>query len=156
MDPRGTFVEAAPNYRMTDLAAAVGRVQLGRLPALLVERRAQVERYRERLASLELTFPVEPAFARSNWQTLCVRLRADRDVRAVLEKLATAGVHARHGVANAHEQPAYADPASHRLAGALTESEWAAKEALCLPLYPGMTDDELNRVAGALAVALRR
>ncbi len=154
MDPGGRFLEVAPNYRMSDLQAAVGRVQLGRLPQMLAERRAQVERYRVRLAPLGLVVPVEGANARSNWQTLCVRLRADRAVEPVLAMLASAGIHARRGVSNAHEQPAYADPASHRVAGPLTESEWAYREALCLPLYPGMTESELDRVVTALERAL--
>ncbi len=77
-DPRGVFLESAPNYRLTDLQAAVGRVQLGRLPAQLSERRAQVEQYRSALAQVPVDFPVEPAGRLSNWQSLCVRLRAWR------------------------------------------------------------------------------
>ena len=154
MDPRGAFVEAAPNYRMTDLQAAVGRVQLGRLTGLLAERRAQVERYRVALAALPVELPVEPAGRIANWQSLAVRLRPGVDTRAVLERLAQVGVGARHGVTNAHEQPAYADPASHRVVGALLESERAARSTLCLPLYPGLTDVEIGRVASGLADAL--
>ena len=72
----------------------------------------------------------------------------------MLERLAQVGVGARHGVTNAHEQPAYADPASHRVVGALLESERAARSTLCLPLYPGLTDVEIGRVASGLADAL--
>jgi dTDP-4-amino-4,6-dideoxygalactose transaminase len=153
-DPRGVFLESAPNYRLTDLQAAVGRVQLGRLPAQLTERRAQVERYRGALASLPIDFPVEPTGRLCNWQSLCVRLRAGTDAQGVVDALANEGIHARRGVQNAHEQPAYADPASHRVSGTLEESERAAREGLCLPLYPGLAEDDIKRVQSALSAIL--
>jgi dTDP-4-amino-4,6-dideoxygalactose transaminase len=152
-DPRGVFVEPGFNYRMTDLAAAVGRVQLGRLPSLLTERRAQVEAYRARLGEL-VDVPVEPAGRLSNWQSLCVRLPAAADPVALLEALGQRGIGARRGVANAHEQPAYADPASHRRAGSLLQSEQAWRHTLCLPLYPGLEMSDLERVCAALRAAL--
>ena len=145
MDPRGSFVECAPNYRMTDLAAAVGRVQLGRLPSMLEERRAQVARYRELLARSTARLPVEPTYGRSNWQSFCVRL-PDRDPQLVVEHAATRGIGLRRGISNAHEQPAYAASTSHRVVGALGESERAWRETLCLPVYPGMTDEDRQAV----------
>ncbi len=154
MDERGRFVEAAPNYRLSDLSAAVGRVQLGRLPSLLVERRAQIERYRARLPALGLAVPEAPSSVRSNWQSLCVRLPAGRDPARTIEHLAATGIAARRGIANAHEQPAYADPASHRKTGPLAQSERAWRETICLPVYPGMTEPELDRVIAALASSL--
>ncbi len=54
--------------------------------------------------------------------------------QGVVDALAKEGIGARRGVGNAHEQPAYADPASHRVVGTLEESERAAREGLCLPL----------------------
>ena len=153
-DPRGTFVEPGLNYRMTDLQAAVGRVQLGRLPSILVERRAQVERYRTKLAAIGLAAPVEPAGRTSNWQSLCVRIPAEVTQTAVLDALAAQGIGARPSVSNAHEQPAYADPHSHRVVGSLDESERAARHAICLPLYPGMDDATVDRVVDRLAVAV--
>jgi dTDP-4-amino-4,6-dideoxygalactose transaminase len=158
-DPRGHFLETAPNFRLTDLQAAVGRVQLQRLPAQLAERRAQVERYRRGLAALPVDFPVEPAGRLSNWQTLCVSVqpRLGRpDAQAVVDALAAEGIGARRGVQNAHEQPAYADPSSHRVAGSLVESERAARHGLCLPLFPGLAGADIDRVVASLGRALQR
>ena len=153
-DPRGSFLEPGFNYRMTDLQAAVGRVQLGRLPGLVTERRAQVERYRAALAALGLEVPVEPADRLSNWQSLCVRLPTRIDPAVVVDALAAAQIGVRRGVSNAHEQAAYAAANSHRLAGSLQQSERAWRHGLCLPMYPGMRDDEIDRVVAALRVAL--
>ena len=149
-DPRGTFLEPAFNYRMTDLQAAVGRVQLGRLPGLLTERRAQVERYRAALVPLGLEVPVEPVDRLSNWQSLCVRLPTALDPAAIVDALAAEQIGVRRGVSNAHEQPAYEAKGCYRAAGALLLSERAWRHGLCLPMYPGMTDDEIARVVAAL------
>ena len=63
------------NYRMTDLQAAIGREQLRRLPEIVRRRRWLAARYRTLLADIpELGLPVEPDWARSNWQSYCVRL----------------------------------------------------------------------------------
>ena len=148
-DASGAFVEAAPNYRLTDLQAAMGRVQLGRLPALLIERRAQAQRYRERLP-VQLTLPAIPTDRRSNWQSYCVRLPEGRTPADALARLAGLGISARSGISNAHQQPAYADPPSHRVVGTLKESERAFASTICLPLYPGMTELDQDRVVAAL------
>jgi len=127
------------NYRLTDLQAAVGRVQLGRLPSLLDERKAQVARYRELLSSLPVVLPFEPRNVRSNWQSFCVRMPGV-DTAALVAKLAQRGISVRGGVMNAHEEPAYA--AGLRL----PHSELARREALMLPLFPGLTATEQSQV----------
>ena len=64
-----SYPEIGYNYRMTDIQAAVGREQLKRLPLAVVRRRALAARYRELLDAVPHAIPpVEPAFARSNWQ----------------------------------------------------------------------------------------
>ena len=63
------------NYRMTDIQAAVGRKQLTKLSEIVARRRALAARYAELLGNIEgLSLPFEPEWARSNWQSYCVRL----------------------------------------------------------------------------------
>ncbi|MCO5171219.1 MAG: DegT/DnrJ/EryC1/StrS family aminotransferase [Planctomycetes bacterium] len=143
------------NYRLTDLQAAVGRVQLGRLPAALVARRALVDRYRERLdGAPEVVVPVEPPRARTNWQSFCVRLsdRCDRSQREVMEALLAAGISTRRGVMCAHLEPAYADQGPYE---GLARSEQARDRGLVLPLHGGMSVDDVDRVCAALLAAAR-
>lgn len=143
--------EVGFNYRMTDIQAAVGREQLKRLPGIVAERRRLADRYRARLADAQwLGLPVEPAYARSNWQSFCVRLPEGRDQRGVMQAMLDQGVSTRRGVMCAHREAAYA--AAPQRAG-LPHSEAAQDRGVMLPLYPQMTEDEQDRVIEALRTA---
>ena len=146
------YTEVGFNLRMTDIQAAVGRRQLRRLPGLVSERRAIAARYTELLTSVRgLTVPIEPADVRSNWQTYCVLLDDGVDRDLVAKLMAETGVTTRPGIPSAHRQPAYADLAvRHRL----DRTEAAEERGLCLPLLPGMTQTDQERVVDALARAL--
>jgi len=61
----------------------------------------------------------------------------------------------RPAVHNAHQQPAFADPRSHRTAGTLAHSERIARHGLCLPLYAGLSDHEIGQVVMALSEIVR-
>lgn len=142
------------NYRMTDIQAAVGREQLKRMPEIIGARRALADRYRQLLAGIEgLVLPHEPPYARSNWQSYCVRLPSRCDQRAVMQRMLDAGVATRRGIMCSHREPAYADlkPTSP-----LRESEAAQDRGLILPLYPQMTAGEQERVAAELESACRQ
>lgn len=136
------------NYRMTDLQAAIGREQLKRLPELVGRRRALAARYLELLGDVPgLGLPAEPPWARSNWQSYCVRLPAGADQRAVMQSLLDSGVSTRRGIMCSHLEPSYADlPVRY----GLEESERARDECILLPLYPLMTEAEQDKVAGEL------
>jgi dTDP-4-amino-4,6-dideoxygalactose transaminase len=143
---------AGMNYRLTDIQAAVGREQLKRLPSLVAIRRALAARYRQRLDGHGLELPVEPAWARSNWQSFCLLLPDGVDETRVARAMAQAGIATRPGIANAHQQPIYA-ALQH---GPLPVSERAAAQGLKQPLYPGKTAAEVDRVCEALLTDLNR
>jgi perosamine synthetase len=136
------------NYRMTDVQAAIGRAQLQRLSAIVTRRRALAERYRQLLLDVaELCPPVEPAWARSNWQSYCVRLPAGAAQRWVMQEMLNAGVASRRGVTCAHLEPTCASiPRRHPL----TVSEQAQAECILLPLFPQITHEEQDHVVEAL------
>jgi dTDP-4-amino-4,6-dideoxygalactose transaminase len=139
------------NYRMTDIQAAIGREQLKRVPDLVTERRELGARYAELLDDIPgLSLPVEPAWARTNWQSYCVRLPADRDQRGVMQRLLDAGISTRRGIMCSHREAAYAEVAARH---PLLESERAQDACILLPLFPGMKPDEQERVAEELAAA---
>jgi perosamine synthetase len=148
------YAELGFNYRMTDLQAAVGREQLKRLPAMLERRRMQVERYRELLADVPgLGLPVEPAWARSNWQSFCLLLPQGCDQRAVMQAMRDAGVSTRRGIMCAHREPAYAREPWAAGPSGLAGSEAAQDRGLILPLFHELTADEQEAVASALRAA---
>jgi dTDP-4-amino-4,6-dideoxygalactose transaminase len=139
------------NYRMTDIQAAIGREQLRRVPDLVAERRALAARYAELLDDIPgLALPFEPEWARTNWQSYCVRLPGGCDQRRVMQRLLDAGVSTRRGIMCSHREPAYAEVAVRH---ALLESERAQDACILLPLFPGMKPDEQERVAEELAAA---
>ncbi len=162
------YVEVGFNYRMTDLQAAVGRVQLGRLPEVIQRRRSLVERYRELLAPISaLEVPTEPPWARGNVQSFRVRLPRGTDQKAVMQHLLDHGVASRRGIHNAHREPAYrrapwrcgtepcledCPPGSCER---LRHSEDAQERDLLLPLFHQITDEEIQKVAEVLGEALR-
>jgi perosamine synthetase len=154
------------NYRLTDLQAAVGRVQLQRLPEILERRRRLASRYATLLASVPgLRLPTQPVWARTNWQSYCVRLPDGCDQRAVMQLLLDQGIASKRGVMCTHRSPAYiaipwsCDGLARSCSCApgacqrLSESEQAEDRSLMLPLYPGLSEADQDRVAAAVATA---
>ncbi|PBC08750.1 DegT/DnrJ/EryC1/StrS family aminotransferase [Mesorhizobium sp. WSM3859] len=141
------------NYRMTDIQAAVGREQLKRLPGIVARRRALAARYTELLCGAQwLGLVSEPSYARTNWQSFCVRLPESTDQRTVMQAMLDAGVATRRGIMCAHREDVYA---SQPLRMSLPESEAAQDHAIVLPLYSQMTDEDQQKVASALIEATR-
>jgi perosamine synthetase len=157
------------NYRMTDIQAAIGREQLERLPGIIARRRELADRYHQRIAARvpQVSLPGEPVWARSNWQSFCVRLPHNVDQRAVMQTMLDRGVATRRGVMCAHQESAYATEPWHcekrgpmscvcgpRRCRALVNSERATRHGLILPLFPQMTDVDQDEVVDALAAAV--
>ena len=140
------------NYRMTDIQAAIGRKQLGRLPELVSLRRVLAARYQELLGNVEgLLLPVEPEWARSNWQSYCVRLPNRVNQKAVMQELLDQGIATRRGVMCSHREPCYAEEKPRY---DMRQSELAQDHAILLPLYAQMTEEDQVTVANALCGAL--
>jgi perosamine synthetase len=139
------------NYRMTDIQAAVGREQLKRLSDIVARRRALADRYAELLANnIGLVTPAEPSYARSNWQSYCVRLPDHCDQRAVMQTMLDAGIATRRGIMCSHREAVYA---ATPLRVPLPHSEAAQDRCIILPLYPQMTAIEQEEVATVLKKA---
>ncbi len=151
-----TYPELGYNYRMTDIQAAVGREQLKRLDTIVAARRQLAGRYASLLDGVPgVQVPVEPDGVRSNWQSYCVRLPARADQRKVMQAMLDRGVATRRGIMCIHREGAYQTPGTYHAAGTLKESEKAQDYGVILPLYPQMTPEDQERVAQALADALK-
>jgi len=138
------------NYRMTDIQAAVGRVQLQRLPGVVARRREIAAAYKEQLASAQwIGLPQEPSYARTNWQSFCVRLPEQADQRGVMQAMLDDGVSTRRGIMCSHREDVYRG--TQRFA--LPHSEAAQDRTIILPLYPQMTQSDISKVADTLKKA---
>ncbi|NLA35960.1 MAG: DegT/DnrJ/EryC1/StrS family aminotransferase, partial [Actinobacteria bacterium] len=125
LPPAEEYGEVGYNYRMTDLQAAVGIVQLGRLPEIVARRREIAARYQAAISEIPgLRAVQDPAHGTGNFQSFWVEVLpeypVDRD--GLLEALAHADISARRGIMAAHRQPPYREltpegglPATERL-----------------------------------------
>ncbi|MBF9233901.1 DegT/DnrJ/EryC1/StrS family aminotransferase [Microvirga alba] len=140
------------NYRLTDVQGAVGREQLKKLDEIILRRRNLAAAYETMLADVPgVAAPEEPIWARTNWQSYCVRLPEDARQIEVMQKMLDRGVATRRGIMCVHREPAYADLA---LRFPLPESERAQNGSILLPLFHQMTDGMQDQVVSALMEAL--
>ncbi len=132
------------NYKLTDMQAALGRSQLGRLDAFVARRRAVAARYRGLLAGVAGCRVPAEAGARHVYHRFVVRVAAP--LERVIERLARGGVTARRPVFRP----------IHRALGlaGYPEAERLWQTCLSLPCYPLLSDAEVDAVAAALADAL--
>lgn len=138
------------NYRMTDIQAAVGRVQLRRLPDLLAERVRLAGEYTRAIATIRgLRPPCVPVYARPNYQSYAVRVTPQYPLSrdGLMQSLLDGGVSTRRGIMNSHQEAAYADSDPQ----GLPHSEAARDGTVLLPLFPGLSADEQRRVTDLLA-----
>ena len=147
---RYDYDEIGINSRLDAVQAACLRVKLPLLSGWIEERRRASARYCELLAPLEaaglLRLPVEADYGRHSYNLFTVRLD-DRD--RVATALHESGIgNAVHYPIPLHLQPCFAGLGYRE--GEFPEAESAAREVLSLPLFPGITDSELNRVSEAL------
>ena len=133
------------------MQAAVGRVQLTRLASIVDERRRIAAEYAARLHSIDgVQAPLEPSYAKTNWQSYCVTLAETVDQRRVMQAMLDGGISTRRAVMNAHLEEPYRALGGSRLA----QSERAQRSGVILPLAPSMTSEQVSQVCDALAAAI--
>ena len=135
------------NYRMTNVAAALGLAQLEQLDAFLAAKHRIADRYRHHLAGRDdVTFAEPPAGATgSDWMVSICLDGTDRD--AVVERLRSESIESRPVWWPAHQQAPYADRPS-LLTGT---SAWLGRTGLSLPSSVDLTEDDVDRVVAALS-----
>ncbi len=149
-----TYDEVGFNFRMTDMQAAIGLVQLDRLGDFLARRRYLADRYTAELGGHPwIQTPVSPLNCRHNYQSYMVRLvdrfAAKRD--AIMQELLEKGISTRRAIMATHRELPYR---SDRWEQSLTETNLVADTGLILPLFHQMTDEEQDYVIESV-LALR-
>lgn len=150
LPPAEEYAEVGYNYRMTDLQAAVGLVQLGRLPAIVARRREIAARYQAAIADIPgLRAVRDPQHGTSNFQSFWVEVEPEypTDREGLLAALARADISARRGIMAAHLQPAYRDVV---IPGGLPNTERLTNHTLILPVFHALTEAEQDRVITVL------
>ncbi|WP_268800281.1 UDP-4-amino-4,6-dideoxy-N-acetyl-beta-L-altrosamine transaminase [Pseudomonas huanghezhanensis] len=140
-------VELGFNYRITDIQAALGLSQLNKLDGFLARRRELAARYQARLSDLPLTLPTLQTEAESAWHLYVVRLQTERlsvTHRQVFEALRAAGIGVNVHYIPVHLQPYYR--AQGFKAGDFPCAEAYYAQAISLPMFPGLTDEQQDAV----------
>jgi perosamine synthetase len=145
------------NYRLSDIACAVGIAQLERLEGMLQVRARVAGRYRAALSGIEgLELPCEDRDgARRGWFVFVVQLPREVDRAETVRRLAELGVQSKPYLPAIHLMSFYRERFGHR-EGEFPVCEDVAARSLALPFFPGLDEDRIERVATALRVALGR
>jgi perosamine synthetase len=143
------------NYRLSDLAAALGVAQVEKLDQLLARRAAVAALYAERLAGIggvDVPIPGRGQELRS-WFVYVVGLPAEADRDATIARLAERGVASKAYLPCIHLFPHLRELGYRE--GQFPVAEAAAARSLALPFYPAMGEAQVERVVEELASALR-
>jgi perosamine synthetase len=143
------------NYRLSDLACALGLAQLERLDEMLERRAAVAAAYREALADLEgVQLPCDEAGrVRRGWFVFVVQLPRGVDRDEAVRALGARGVPSKPYFPAVHLMSFYRERFGHR-EGEFPVCEDVAARSIALPFFPGMTEGQVQRVAAALARVL--
>jgi dTDP-4-amino-4,6-dideoxygalactose transaminase len=147
------YTEVGFNYRMTDVQAAIGLVQLRKLGQIVARRRELAHRYRDMLSGVPgLRTACDPPYGSTNFQSFWILLPGDSPVSQaeMLHSLAQAEISARRGIMAAHLEPAYAGH-PHR---PLPVTELLTARSVILPLFHDMTQAQQDAVASAVRASL--
>ncbi|MFO0574433.1 MAG: DegT/DnrJ/EryC1/StrS aminotransferase family protein [Polyangia bacterium] len=164
----GAEVAALPaaglNYRLPEVSAAIGRIQLRRLPSLRARHRALAERYREQLVAAGLR--VQADAPGRTWQALTLELPAGTDRPALRRALSERGIETQIASYALHRLAAWRDASVFTPAGLLTSgpggpaalpvADRLHDRGLALPLHAELTDAEVDTVTSTLRALLGR
>jgi len=138
------------NYRMPEMAAAIGCAQLHKLPRFLEKRRKNAELLTEGLSGVnELQLPIEPRGFKHGWYLYTVRLRGSDAVKRnrIVDELRKRGI----GAAAYYPTPIHLMPYYRRFGEyQLPETERAAQQVFSLPIHPGVTSEEINYIGDSV------
>ncbi|HEY5194237.1 MAG TPA: DegT/DnrJ/EryC1/StrS family aminotransferase [Solirubrobacteraceae bacterium] len=145
------------NYRLSDIACAVGIAQMARLEGMLDVRALVARHYRAALADIEgLELPCEDHDGnRRGWFVFVVQLPRGVDRDAIVHRLLELGVQSKPYLPAIHLMSFYRERFGHR-EGEFPVCEDIAARSLALPFFPGLNQSEVARVAEALRIALGR
>lgn len=149
-------IDLGYNYRMTDIQAALGASQIRRLDEFVEARHRLARRYDERLSALPLLIPQQSAQAYSSYHLYVVRLllsETGKTQKEIYKAMQVQGIQV-----NLHYIPVYLQPYYQKRGfqpGYCPEAECYFKEALSIPLYAGLTEQDQNHVINTLTQVLK-
>jgi dTDP-4-amino-4,6-dideoxygalactose transaminase len=144
-------VDLGYNYRIDEIRSALGLVQLHKLPANNARRKAISEHYWEALSDSSLEFPFRDVAGESAYYIFPLLLPEGADRKAFMDQMHAAGIQTSIHYPPIHQFSYYRQVYPGVV---LPETELAAKREVTLPLYPTMSDSDVNLVVSAARRAL--
>jgi dTDP-4-amino-4,6-dideoxygalactose transaminase len=151
--PAESYLEVGYNYRMTDLQAAIGLVQLTRLPEIVRRRRELAEAYTKQIDEIPgLRAISDPPWGKCNFQSFWMEVGTSFPISRehLLIRLAEVDISARRGIMSAHRQPPFSSLAA---SCRLPITEKLTDTTIILPLFHQMSESDQARVIDLLVAA---
>jgi len=144
------------NYRMTDIQAALGISQLKKLEWFIERRREIAGMYNRNLKDLSLELPVEPEGYSSSYHLYTIRLKKEAGItrKQLYDRLREKNIYTQVHYIPVHTFPYYQDKLGYRW-GDYPAAEHHYSRVLSLPIFPGMTDEEVQRVIDAVKEVIK-
>jgi dTDP-4-amino-4,6-dideoxygalactose transaminase len=143
------------NFRMSDLQAAIGVIQMRRIKFLLKKRREQAKRYNESLGELsQIQIPKEPPYALHAYQSymICILGITQNQRECLIQKMRAHGIQVTSGLMAIHLSPAFKDSTRKT---SLKITERISRTSIMLPLYTSMRDKEQEYIIDRLKKTLK-
>lgn len=150
------YEEAGFNYRLSDIQGAMGIAQMQKLPTLLERKRSLATMLRDRVARIAgIKPPAEPPWGGHIYQSFVVMVDEPLDRDRLVRDLREKGIEATLGTYALHDQPFFQRTFGYTT-GQLPNSNEAFNRTLALPLYPQMSEEDVETVARCLSEAVRQ
>lgn len=143
------------NYRMTEIQAALGLSQMQRLDAFVTQRHAIAKRYDQLLSALPLLTPWQHSDSYSGYHLYVIRLKLDEINKT--QRQVYGALHAAEILVNLHYIPVYRQPYYEQMGfsvGHCPQAEHYYSEAISIPLYPGLTAAQQDKVVAVIRNAI--
>jgi perosamine synthetase len=148
------YEAAGFNYRLSDVQGAIGVAQMEKLPMLIERKRMLAHQLKELLAHVEgIQLPLEPAWGGHIYQSFVILVDEGLDRNQIIEYLRGRDIETTLGTYALHDQPFFQREYGY-VSGQLPSSHAAFTRTITLPLYPQMSEADLDTVATHLQAAI--
>ena len=145
------YYDCGYNYRMTDIQAAIGVVQMKKLPSIIEQRASQAEYYNDHFSDMdELIVPFVPKYATHVYSSYLLELKSTVRIttKEIINEMAERNISCRYGIPPLHREPYFANErySDHTFPVSCD----VEKRTFFIPIYPGLTQEGQDHIIGSI------